>query len=338
MTDTARSKRCEASTGEARADETNRSRDTEWRPDMGDDIDIITDTANGELLEQRAEAIRKATNGWLIGLRSQNTRRAYTNALKMWMRWCGDAGVDPVSPTAHEVGAWVTWMAEVRKYSPDTMRQFMGAVKGWHTELQLEGLRPNIDVHSRVNRPRATTVSTTRLLSDAEVQSLIDAARQRRTPVETALLLMATMGLRASEAGSVTGNELQRSPVGTLLRVNGKGGKVAVMPVPQVVLDAAERVRWPGWDLHLFAKQTVDRPYRRIVGWCEPVAAEAGIDDFHPHMLRHWFVTVALREGVDERHVQDSARHSSMDTTRRYDRLQNQIANHASHTVGRLIH
>lgn len=301
----------------------------------GIDTTIVDDA--GGLLEQRAEAVRKVTNGWLIGLRSQNTRRAYTNALKMWVRWCTETGIDPVSPTAHEVGAWVTWMAEVRRYSPDTMRQFMGAIKGWHAELQLEGIRPNVDVHARVRRPRATTVSTTRLLGDDEVQALIDEARRRRTPVETALLLMATMGLRASEAGSVTGKELQRTPLGTVLRVTGKGGKVAVMPVPEVVLAASERVQWPGWDLHLFRTPNADRPYRRVARWCDMVAETAGVEDFHPHMLRHWFVTVALREGVDERHVQDSARHSSMDTTRRYDRLQDQIANHASHTVGRLI-
>lgn len=294
-------------------------------------------TPDAEVLEQKVEAIRKATNGWLIGQRSQNTRKAYTNALRVWMRWCDEHHVDPANPTAHEVGAWVTWMAEVRKYSPDTMRQHMGAVKGWHTELTLEGLRPNTDVHGRVNRPPATTVSSTRLLTDTEVRRLIDASRKRRTPAETAILMMATMGLRASEAGSVTGEEIQESALGTLMRVTGKGGKVAVVPVPEVVLAAAKRVGWPGHDLHLFIPAMADRPYRRVVQWCSTVAKDAGIVDFHPHMLRHWFITTALREGVAERHVQDSARHSSMDTTRRYDRLQNQVANHATWTVAGLI-
>ena len=83
------------------------------------------------------------------------------------------------------------------------------------------------------------------------------------------------------------------------------------MPCPQLVLDAADRHGFPGDDLHLFVPYLPRRAYKRVTGWLRPVIRESGISDFHPHMLRHWYCTTALREGVAERHVQASMRHAA---------------------------
>lgn len=298
------------------------------------DIELSADT---ELVSAHLEQVRHVTNGWLIGLRSHHTRRTYTRALRNWTGWCAERDVDFTNPTRHEVGAWITWMAEIRRYSADTVHTYSAALSSWLRELSLEALRPALNVMSGINLPRRSDVTTVIPLTDTEVQRLIDAARTLSTPAETAVVMMATMGLRAAEAGNVTGGEVQASPFGPLLHIIGKGGKPALLPIPPIVFTAAERVRWPMWDAYLFTKPNPRRAYERVAAWTDTVAKIAGVEGMHPHRLRHWFVTSALREGVAERHVQDSARHSSFDTTRRYDALRNQVVNHATHVVSKLL-
>lgn len=290
----------------------------------------------GELLSAREERIRKATTGWLINQRSPNTRHTYQQSIQIWMNWCANHNIDPTEPTRHQVAAWVTEQ-EQNGYAPNTIALRARAVKSWHRELTLEGARSNTDCHLGVKLPRVPDESQARLLADDEVIRLLKIARTKNTPAETAIALMALMGLRCGEAGHVAATALQASSFGTLLMVKGKGGKNMAVPCPQLVLDAAARHGWPGDDLHLFVPYMPRRAYKRVTGWLRPVVKESGITDFHPHMLRHWYATVALREGVAERHVQASMRHANADTTRRYDRARDRLENHATFTIASVV-
>lgn len=297
----------------------------------------ITETdSGGDLLHARGELVRKVTVGWLINQRSPNTRSTYKQGLDQWIAWCLQHGIDPTEPTRHEVAAWATEM-EQRGLSANTVCVRVRAVKSWHRELTLEGARSNTDCHLGVKLPRVPDESTSRLMDDDEVLLLLKLARKRDNPAETAIALMAAMGLRCGEAGHVAGTALQQSPWGTLLMVKGKGGKNMAVPCPQLVLDAASRHGWPGDDLHLFVPYLPKRAQKRVYGWLRPIVREAGITDFHPHMLRHWYCTTALREGVAERHVQSSMRHANADTTRRYDRAKDRLEHHATHTIASLL-
>jgi len=296
-----------------------------------------TGTDTGTLEARRTEQIRIATIGWLLNQRSPHTRRAYQGDLKAWMTWCDEHRIDPTTPTRHEVAAWIVWMRDRQGLGNQTIRRRSSAIKSWHRELTLEALRPNEDCHAGIKRPAANTVSTTVLLTDGQVQALLDAARTLNTPAETAVAMMATMGLRASSAGHASASHVQGSPFGPLLMVTAKGDKTMLMPIPQVVSDAVARVGWPGADLPEFVPYQPSRAYRRVDGWVRRAATIAGIDGFHCHQLRHWYATVALREGVSERHVQDAMGHASMDTTRRYDRLRQSLTDHATHTVSGLL-
>ena len=298
--------------------------------------DALEVGGGGELLNAREERIRKATAGWLINQRSPNTRRTYQQSLAIWMNWCADHGIDPTEPTRHEVAAWVADM-EHRGWAANTVALRARAVKSWHRELTLEGARSNTDCHLGVKLPRTPDESQARLLTDHEVLTLLKVARTKNTPAETAIALMASMGLRCGEAGHVSRANLQQSTFGPLLMVKGKGGKTIAVPCPQLVLDAADRHGFPGDDLHLFVPYLPRRAYKRVTGWLRPVIKESGISDFHPHMLRHWYCTTALREGVAERHVQASMRHAHADTTRRYDRAKDRLENHATFTIAAVL-
>lgn len=299
---------------------------------------LETSTA-GELLNHHDEQVRRITAGWLIGQRSKHTRRAYQKGLEVWLTWCHEHRVDPVNPTRQEVQAWVTWMRDVRGYAPASIGARHGAIKSWHAELAVEGARPAIDVHLRLKLPHPVRMASTRLLTDDDVQRLVLAARAQSTPAETAILMMATMGLRASEAGTVHAGMIEASAHGPVLRITGKGGVTTSMPVPRVVLAAARRTRWPGWEIPFNpgADWTDRRVYRRVDRWARRAARRAGIDGFHCHMLRAWFITRALQLGVEERYVQAGARHASFDTTALYNRANDELTHHPTHTVAPLL-
>lgn len=297
--------------------------------------DIVTSTG-GDLIDHHDEQVRRITAGWLIGQRSSHTRQVYQRGIRTWIAWCRERGIDPVNPQRQEVQAWITHMREIAGHSPATVRVYHAAVKGWHTELSVEGARQPLDVHYRLRLPTKTETADTRLLSDLEVRGLIIASRTLPSPAETAVCMMATMGMRATEVGRAHAGMVEPSPYGPLLRSTGKGGKVTIRPVPKLVQQAARRVRWPGWDLVEVPGRdnwSDERVYQRVRRWTDRVGELAQVPDFHPHMLRHWWISRALQLGVEERHVQAGAGHASFDTTARYNRANDDLEHHPTHTI-----
>lgn len=274
------------------------------------------------------EQVRQTTLAWLIGQRSDHTRRAYTRALAMWIAWCRNHDLDPVNPSRAEVQVWVADMAA--SYAAKSVQLYHTGVRSWHNELAAAGARPSIDVHHKISRPRARRRVTPRLLPDAEVRALVHAAKEVTEPAEVAILMMATMGMRAGEVCSVKGSMIESSPYGPMLRFTGKGNEVALVPAPRVVIEAAERTGWPGDNLDGL---TYDAAYKRLGHWTSRAAKRAEVAGFHPHLLRHWYVSRALEEGVDPMIVQASARHASFDTTMGYARNVDTLRKHATFTV-----
>lgn len=274
------------------------------------------------------EQVRQTTLAWLIGQRSDHTRRAYQRALAMWIAWCHKHGLDPVNPTRAEVQVWVADLSA--NYAAKSVQLYHTGVRSWHNELAAAGARPSIDVHHKISRPRARRRVTPRLLPDAEVRELVHAAKEQAEPAETALLMMATMGMRAGEVCSVKATMIESSPYGPMLRFVGKGAEVALVPIPSLVTEAAERTGWPG---DVLDGLTYTNAYKRLVLWTSRAAKRANVAGFHPHLLRHWYVSRALEEGVDPMIVQASARHASFDTTMGYARNIDTLRKHATFTV-----
>lgn len=174
-----------------------------------------------------------------------------------------------------------------------------------------------------------------------ELGSLIQTARAS-SPSDAALVtLMGMLGLRVSEACAVKIEDYQDIERGhRVLRLVGKGGKPATIPLPVPVLRALDAAAGERTSGPLLLRNRSGLPVNRksaaltITRLCK----KAGIKKrLSPHGLRHSFVTAALDAGVPLRDVQIAARHSDPRITARYDRARHNHDRHASHVVAAFL-
>jgi integrase len=167
------------------------------------------------------------------------------------------------------------------------------------------------DVTADVRRPR-TPVGVPKPIREGDLARVLDVASARVRPW---LLLGAYCGLRSFETAKVRADDLERAGDGSwLLRVEGKGGQIAVVPAPPVVVDAllplvedaGGRGRlWPG-----VTPAAVQSAVRRA-------CARAGVRA-SSHQLRHRYGTALYSLEADLLTTQQLMRHRSPTTTAGY--------------------
>ncbi len=139
---------------------------------------------------------------------------------------------------------------------------------------------------------------------------------------EAVLALLYGCGLRISEALSLKRGD---APLGSSVRILGKGSKTRIVPVlPQVreavdaYVEAQPFVLEP--DDPLFrARRGGALPPRRVQELMVLLRGRLGLSErATPHALRHSFATHLLGAGADLRSIQELLGHASLSTTQRY--------------------
>lgn len=276
-------------------------------------------------------AYRKAMSGWFLGL-SRHTRRAYEQAWRMWSRWCTEAQVDPIEPGPGAGGAWLASM-RVAGLSEQTVRLRGIAVRSALLMLLVEGLRTGGDPFFAHKFAQTSGEYVRPALSTEQVSTLIAATRDMPGRYEAAVLLCAVVGLRAVEAGQVCDESLQPSQWGMVAQVVRKGGRRALVPVPDLIVAAAHRDRWPH-RADRDAAWNADAVSRMVMhAW-----AKSGQDGVvRSHVLRAWHVSAALEAGVPIHIVQDAVGHRDPKTTQIYNDNRNKIPDHTAFVVAGLL-
>ena len=149
--------------------------------------------------------------------------------------------------------------------------------------------------------------------------------------------MLGLLGLRIFEATGANIEALSEVHGHRVLRVHGKGDKIALVPLPPAVGRAIDRAvddRDRGPDPaqpHAARAWTATAPPAA----CARLADDAGVTlpRMHPHMLRHTYVTTMLDAGVDLRDVQIAARHADPRTTMRYDRARKNLDRHPNYIL-----
>ena len=246
---------------------------------------------------------------WLLTLKASNkapkTIKAYEEGVRLFLGWCERTGTG-AALSRPVVSAFVASLFEAGQ-SANTARSRQVAVKRFSAWCALEG-EIAVDELAGLPQPRLHT-KITDPLTELELRDLIDACkgpafRDRRD--EAIVRLMAETGMRAGEcAGLALADVDVTRGVATVHRA--KGGRARLVPFGTVCaqsLDRYIRMRrshpqttspalWLGERGQPFAYLGLYRALQRR-------AALAGIDRFHPHLLRHTAAPRWLAAGGSE--------------------------------------
>ena len=268
------------------------------------------------------------------------TLRTYTVSLRLLFAWCADHGLDPLAAKRVHLELYVRYLEQERRCIPRSVAHHLTPVFGYYRFALADGYLA-ADPAVLLRRPRVFIDESRQLALDRdELRGLLSAALSS-TPADLALVaLMGLLGLRVSEATGARIEDLGIVIRGhPTLRIVGKGGKPATIPLPRPVeeiLTTAVGTRTHGPILVRPPRgHSPERPWTRraaalaLVRLCRA----AGIDKPISHSLRHTFVTLGLDAGIPLRDMQVAARHSDPRITARYDRGRNDFDTHANHRI-----
>lgn len=269
---------------------------------------------------------------------SPSTQNAYANDLRQFFAFLAgedgrenSPGVAPEDLSGLNIRAFIQHLGRLGYKSASIARK-TSSIRSF---VRFLGRRRAIDADPlKQVTPRRLSANLPKVLSEAEMQSLLEAPDTSTTygKRDRAMLeLLYGSGLRVSELCRLDIGDVDYS-LG-FVQVLGKGGKQRLVPVGSMCLDALgayldkarpalERsnsslsVRRPLF-LNRWGRRLGVRSVRRML---ENYLLAAGIDPSRasPHTLRHSFATHLISGGADLRSVQDMLGHASVRTTQIY--------------------
>lgn len=282
--------------------------------------------------DSRARTESDAAIATYLARYPQGSRKTKAVALRRFADWHDGAILDA---TRAEIEMFSHYLQDTVGLKRSTVYSYLATLSGFY-KLAVGDGRIAQDPTVMVRRPRVQ-YDDDRLtrLSTHDVERMLLTA-QGRSPQHTAIVaLLGLLALRASEAASVRIEDMNGHEKGhRVLRIVGKGGKPATIPLPPLVariLDRAAAGRTDGSLLRSRTGRQLDRNdiYKRVA----TIGRDAGLGHVHPHQLRHAGVTAALDAGVPARDVQAFGRWSDGRMVERYDRNRQSLDRHASYAL-----
>ncbi len=264
-----------------------------------------------------------------------NTARAYARDLADWSAFLAERKVALLAVKRAHVDAFVRHM-ETEQRSASTMARRLSCVSGLYAYAIAESLIKDNPVVN-VRRPKVSQDSQTLGLTQDEARMLLKVAKEDSPRAYALVSLCLMTGCRIGEALDADLSQIRIDGGHRVIRFNGKGGKVRVIPLASAAgaIDAYLGGRTEG---PLFATRsgrawTQSSVFRTL----QRLALLAGIAEAErvtPHSLRHTSLTGALIAGAALHEVQDFAGHADPRTTRRYDRARMNLDRSPAHALG----
>lgn len=255
-----------------------------------------------------------------------NTQATYGRALELYFEWLGQH--DPLHLTFNQAIDYRTHLIE--KYSPATAASYLSAVKSFYRLLQGLGYT-DLNVWPLVKTPKAPSVSSTRALTEAEMDGVSDTIAQWRHRDRTMLNLLYEAALRRDEVASLPVAALIEGRDGYTLQITGKGDKTRLVGITsQLARDIyaviAENPVGSEW---VFPGRSKGHITPRAIN---KIMDKVGI---HPHELRHTHITEAHENGSMLADISNTVGHSDPRTTMRYLDKRDAVVKSTARTVGR---
>jgi integrase/recombinase XerD len=275
---------------------------------------------------------------------STNTLAAYRRDLEQFAAFLAGRGAEAASADSQAIRDYLASLAG-RGLSAATGARRLSSLRQFYRFLFDEGVRGD-DPSAAIDSPRRAR-PLPKVLSEHEVEGLLDAARTREGPEGIRLVALMEVlyatGLRVSELVGLPLSALAGDP--RLLLVRGKGDKERLVPLGEPAkaalatyretrdrfLPEGESSKW----LFPSRGRSGHLTRRRFGQLLKELAVLAGISPakVSPHVLRHAFASHLLAHGADLRAVQRMLGHADIATTQIYthvleERLKSLVRDH----------
>jgi site-specific recombinase XerD len=310
--------------------------------DVKDSFSTVPVVAGEERLLSKIEFQRLADvppeAEWFANLTNENTKRAYRDDVTSFMRFVGiKRPEDFRTVTRAHVIAWRK-MLEKRKLAPATLRRKLSALSDLYDYLCEKNAVPDNPVHG-VERPKeGANQGKTPAISDAQAAALLEAPSRHTLKGKRDRAILAVFlfhAIRRAELCDLRVKDYGEREGIKHLTIHGKGGKIRYIPAHaravrliEEYLDAAGHRAEADSPVFRSVAANVEDPrqrlnpgsvYRNVVmHYCRRLGIVA--EGLGPHALRATSATNALSNGSDIAEVQEWLGHSSISTTRLYDK------------------
>src|SRR3569833_1465471 len=107
-----------------------------------------------QLVPQDDLVLRSAVAAYLGRYRGQ-TRLHSESDLRVFLRWCTDHDLDPLTVVRIDIERYVRWLQDVRCYQPSIVSRRLSIVTGFYRVCVIDGILPHspADLPSRPSRP-----------------------------------------------------------------------------------------------------------------------------------------------------------------------------------------
>src|SRR5919108_2122776 len=85
--------------------------------------------------------LRAAVSAYLGRYRGE-TRVHTESDLRVFLRWCTEQGIDPLSAVRVDIERYVRWLQDVRRYQPSTVLRRLSVVVGFYLVCVIDQILP----------------------------------------------------------------------------------------------------------------------------------------------------------------------------------------------------
>jgi integrase/recombinase XerD len=169
-----------------------------------------------------------------------DTRVHTASDLNSYLRWCLERSLGPLEAERAHVELYLPWLQEIRHLKPSTVSRRLSVLATFYRTCVIDGVLPHSPAEY-VRRPHVPPQSPTLGLSHLQFEAMITASRHSANINDYALVAMlGLLGLRVFEAAGSDIAALGETRGHRVLKVHGKGDKIALVPLPPAVARAID--------------------------------------------------------------------------------------------------
>ena len=246
------------------------------------------------------------------------TARTYASIVSTFLQWAGQRKI-----CSEIFETYILWLRKNGK-EPTTERLYFHAIawlEKYANQKIINGLRPR-KLIKKLPKP-LTTLEVSQILGCATPdQSQFIVCRNKAM-----LWILYACGLRFSELMSLNMSDLEDLNRG--IRILGKGGKERIVPVSEecqshitrYLLQLPDSVSKRLWITQKGTPLSSGVARKQLTTWAE----RAGIQNWHPHIMRHTCATQLMTNGMNLRVLQEFLGHASISETQIYTHVTQEL-------------